>query len=284
MKFKISLGQIDTQLGNVQANLEKHLVYIDEALHTETDLLVFPELSLTGYSLQDLVPSVALQPSTNDPAFATLLEASKKLDLVFGFVEEDQRSRFFISSAYLSQGEILYIHRKVYLPTYSMFDEGRYFARGDAIQAFDTRFGRSGMLICEDFWHISPPYLLWLDGADLLIFTSALPGHGLTSADRFESTWWTEQIQRTYASLFTSYIVFTNRFGYEDGTYFPGGAIVIDPAGEVVVRAKEHQEDMITAEIDLSHLHRLRSHLPLLRDERIDLVQRELKRILKSEN
>jgi NAD+ synthase (glutamine-hydrolysing) len=281
MKFRISLAQIDTHLGNLEVNLKKHLSWVDEALHQGSELLIFPELSLTGYNLQDLTPTVALHPSKNDPIFSKLLKASQKLDLVLGFVEEDQRHRFYISSAYLSHNEILSIHRKVYLPTYGMFDEGRYFARGDAIRAFDTRFGRFGMLICEDFWHISPPYLLWLDGADLLIFTSALPGHGLGPDDRFESIAWTEQIQRTYANLFTSYILFTNRFGYEDGTYFPGGAVAIDPLGEVLARAEEHQEALITTEIDLADLHRIRARSPLLRDERLNLVQSELERINK---
>src|SRR5690606_31170911 len=130
------------------------------------DLLIFPELSLTGYVLQDLVPMVALKPVKTDPIFSHLFKASQKLDLVVGFVEEDRRNRFFISAAYLSKGELIHTHHKVYLPTYGLFDEGRFFAWGDSIKAFDTRFGRMGMLICEDFWHASPPYLLWLDGAD----------------------------------------------------------------------------------------------------------------------
>jgi NAD+ synthase (glutamine-hydrolysing) len=279
MKRIICLAQIDTCLGNLEINLKKHLDWVGKALQEGSELLVFPELSLTGYNLQDLVPSVALRPSKRDHTFSQLLQASQKIDLVFGFVEEDQRHRFYISSAYLSGGEILSIHRKVYLPTYGMFDEGRFFARGGEVRAFDTRFGRAGMLICEDFWHISPPYLLWLDGADLLISTSALPGHGLGTADRFTSIAWTEQIQRTYANLFTTYILFTNRFGYEDGTYFPGGALVIDPDGEVLVRAEEHQEALLTVEIDLEKLHRIRACSPLLRDERLDLIQNELKRI-----
>ena len=103
----------------------------------------------------------------------------ENLDIVVGFVDEDTRHRFYIASAYLSAGRVLHVHHKVYLPTYALFDEGRFFAHGDSIRAFDTRFGRMGMLICEDFWHASPPYLLWLDGADVLLFSSASPGRGL---------------------------------------------------------------------------------------------------------
>ena len=179
MKVKIALAQISTKLGDVNANLEKHLALIHAAQAESAELIVFPELSLTGYCLQDIVPNVSHKPAEDDPVFRPLLEASQKIDIVAGFVDEDLRHRFFISAAYLSAGKLVHIHHKVYLPTYGLFDEGRFFAWGDSIQAFDTRFGRVGILICEDFWHASPPYLLWLDGADLFLFTSASPGRGL---------------------------------------------------------------------------------------------------------
>src|SRR5260370_37756815 len=101
------------------------------------------------------------------------------MDLMVGFVDTDQRARYFIAAAYLSGGEVLHVHHKVYLPTYTMFDEGRYFAWGDSVRAFDTRFGRVGMLILEDFLHASPPYLLRLERADLLVVHSASPWPGI---------------------------------------------------------------------------------------------------------
>lgn len=146
MNMKVALAQINTKLGGVEENLQKHLILVDEACEKGADLLIFPELSLTGYVLQDLASTVAHRPQKEDPIFKPLFEASKKLDLVVGFVEEDIRSRFYISAAYLSQGELLHVHRKVYLPTYGLFDESRFFAWGDSIQAFDTRFGRVGNL------------------------------------------------------------------------------------------------------------------------------------------
>ena len=170
MKLTLALAQMNTHLGNLQANLEKHLALAQDARGRGVDLLVFPELSLTGYALQDLAPSVSCRAEAGDSTFQPLLEASRDLDLVVGFVDEDCRHRFFIAEAYLSRGQVVHVHHKVYLPTYGLFDEGRFFAWGDAVRAFDTRFGRVGMLICEDFWHASPPYLLWLDGADLLLF------------------------------------------------------------------------------------------------------------------
>ena len=185
MKLTIALAQINTGLGNLRANLEKHLALVKEA-RQEARPAGLPELSLTGYVLQDLVPVVAHRPEADDPVFQPLLEASQHLDLVVGLRGEDKRNRFFIAAAYLSRGEVVHVHHKVYLPTYGLFDEGRFFAWGDSVRAFDTRFGRVGMLICEDFWHASPPYLLWLDGADLFLFTSASPGRGLSGEPQLE--------------------------------------------------------------------------------------------------
>jgi len=280
MKLTLALAQINTHLGNVEANLEKHLKLAEEAKEMSADLVVFPELSLTGYVLQDLASAVAHRPTADDPIFSALLEASQNLDLVVGFVDEDQWHRFFIASAYLSRGQVVHVHHKVYLPTYGLFDEGRFFAWGDKVQAFDTRFGRMGILICEDFWHASPPYLLWLDGADILLFASASPGRGLGSEVQLESARWVEHINQAYASLFTSFVTHSNRVGYEDGLNFWGGSTAFDPNGNLIVKAPYYQETLTLVEIDLNQLHRTRSRLPLLRDERTALVLQELNRIL----
>ncbi len=280
MKLKLALAQINTKLGDVHANLEKHLALARQASRDGLDLLVFPELSLTGYILQDLVPTVSCRPDSDDPVFRALLEASRKIDMMVGFVEEDSRHRFYIASAYLSLGQIVHVHHKVYLPTYGLFDEGRFFAPGNSVRAFDTRFGRFGMLICEDFWHASPPYLLWLDGADVLLFASASPGRGLSGEPKLESSAWVEQTNRAYAGLFTTFVAHANRAGFEDGLNYWGGSTVFDPDGNLVVQGPYFEEALITTEIDLNQFHRTRARMPLLRDERPELVQRELERIL----
>lgn len=280
MRLNIALAQINTKLGDVQANLDKHLAVAKEARAQGANLIMFPELSLTGYVLQDLVPRVACQPNDDDPIFRPLLQASQDMDMVVGFVNEDSRHRFYIASAYLSRGQVVHIHHKVYLPTYGLFDEGRFFAWGDSVRAFDTQFGRVGILICEDFWHASPPYLLWLDGAEMLLLTSASPARGLTSAPQLESARWVEHINQAYASLFTIYVAHANRVGFEDGLHFWGGATVFDPNGELVAKGPYAEEALTLAEIDLNQLHRTRARLPLLRDERTSLVMRELGRIL----
>jgi NAD+ synthase (glutamine-hydrolysing) len=280
MLLNLALTQIATKLGNVQANLEKHLDYIQQAQDRKADLIVFPELSLTGYVLQDLASTVVHKPTDDDPVFKPLLKASQNLDIVVGFVDEDERHRFYIASAYLSAGRVIHIHHKVYLPTYALFDEGRFFAHGDSIRAFDTRFGRMGMLICEDFWHASPPYLLWLDGADVLLFSSASPGRGLNRHDKLESAWWVENVNQSYANLFTAFIVHSNRVGFEDGLNFWGGATVFDPKGEKLANGPYYEEALTMVTLDLNQIRRTRSRLPLMRDERADIVQKELNRIL----
>ncbi len=278
--LNIALAQINTCLGDVPSNLAKHLELIERAREQKADLLIFPELSLTGYNLQDLAAAVSHRPNSGDPVFRELLSASRDIDLVVGFVNEDQRSRFYVASAYLSAGEVLHVHHKIYLPTYGLFDEGRYFAWGDSLQAFDTRFGRMGMLICEDFWHASPPYLLWLDGAEVLLLCSASPGRGLNKEAQIESARWVEHINRAYASLFTVFVAHANRVGYEDGLHFWGGSTIFDPNGEQLVKAPYREETLSFCEIDLNQLHRTRARLPLLRDERTALTMRELDRIL----
>jgi predicted amidohydrolase len=255
------------------------LAQINEAAQAGADLVVFPELSLTGYALQDQTAAVARRLRTDDAVFQPLIHASKKADVLVGFVETDERHRIYNSAVYISKGKILSVHRKVYLPTYGLFDESRFFAWGDSIHAFDTHFGRLGVLICEDFWHASPPYLLWLDGADIMLFMSASPGRGLDTEGALESARWVEHVAQAYASLFTAFVTNVGRVGFEDGLGFWGGSVVFDPHGELVARGPFHEESLFVAELDLHQLQRARTRLPLLRDERTELVQRELMRI-----
>ncbi len=280
MRLNIGLAQIYPKLADVEANLDKHLEYIRRAIDAGVDLVIFPELSLTGYQVQDLVPEVAIRAEKDDPTYRALLDASKRIDIMFGFVQADERQRFYLASAYLSNGKTLHIHHKVYLPTYAMFDEGRYFDAGEDVRAFDTRFGRVGMLICEDFWHMSPPYLLWMDGADVLLFQSSSPSRGLDAGDRLSGSRWVELVNQAYGSIFTTYVIHCNRVGYEDGKNFWGGSSVVDPDGEFVTHGCYFDETLITQAIDLNQLHRTRSRLPLLRDERPEVMHRALGRIL----
>lgn len=284
-KFTIGLAQTFPRLGDVQANLERHLQLAHEAQGLGIDLLVFPELSLTGYTLRELVPHVAIHPSEDHPIWKPLLEASASMALVVGFVEEDARHRFFVSSAFLDGGRVIHIHRKVYLPTYGLFEEGRYLCPGDGFRAFDTRFGRCGMAICEDAWHISAPYLLWMDGADYLIFCSASPAYGVgtdqegTTANAAIVT----QFTKTYAGLLTAFAFHVNRVGVEEGISFWGGSLAVSPRGQVLAQAPYFEETLTRVEVDAGLLRAARQRLPLLRDEKPLLTLHELSRILSEE-
>ncbi len=285
MRVTVGLAQMAPKLGDLRSNLGQHLVLAEQARAQGVDLLVFPELSLTGYQVMDLVPELAMRASSEDPTFRALLQASHGLDLVVGFVHVDRRHRFTIAQAWLSGGECLHVHHKLYLPTYTMFDDGRYFARGDSLRAFETRFGRVGMLICEDFWHLSAPWLLWLDGADLLVFANSSPTRGISSSEggRLTVARWVELMNQACASTFTNYVLMCNRVGYEDGKNFWGGSLIANPEGELVAQAPYFEETLLLQEIDLNQLRRTRAHMPLLRDERPHLVQRELARILRQD-
>lgn len=282
MRVTVGLAQIHPKIGDVSHNLKLHLEQIAAAKAQGVDLLLFPELSLTGYNLQDLVYEVAMQATPDNRVFRDLLQASadQNMDLMVGFVDTDNRARYYIAAAYLSGGKVLHVHHKVYLPTYALFDEGRYFALGDSVAAFDTRFGRFGMLICEDFWHASPPYLLWIDRADVLLFHSASPGRGLDTGDRLSSARWVQLVNQAYGSLFTSFVLHCNRVGYEDGLNFWGGSTIVDPDGEFVIEGPQNEPALLVQSIDLNQLRRTRTRLPLLRDERTGLMTREMLRIL----
>jgi NAD+ synthase (glutamine-hydrolysing) len=281
LKLRVGLAQISPILGSVPENLQLHLERIEEAKEQQVQLLCFPELSLTGYVLKDLVPHVAMAATESAPAIAELLTASESMDLLFGFVEEDKRHRYYISAAYLSQGRIVHVHRKVYLPTYGMFEEERYLATGDRFRAFDTRFGRLGVLVCEDFWHISAPYALWLDGADILLLISASPGRGLSPEAVLGSSRSVELINQTYATFLTDFVLHCNRVGVEDGLNFWGGSTIFGPDGRLVAQAPYFEESLLVAALDLGAMRRVRMQLPLLRDERPDLLYTELRRMLR---
>jgi NAD+ synthase (glutamine-hydrolysing) len=283
MKFKLALAQFAPRLGDVDANLTRIL---DVTVHARTQgvqLIIFPELALTGYYLKDQVTDAAARPTADDPHFAQLLAASRDLDLVVGFVEEDVRHRYYLAAAYLSQGQVVHVHRKVYLPTYRLFDDARFFAPGTSFRAFNTRLGRTGMLVCEDAWHLSSPYVLWMDGADFLIDISASPGYGLPAGGELSNAATVNNFLRTYAELMTTFVFYCNRVGVEDGIAFWGGSCVLGPDGSPVAAAPLFDEALLIAEIDTDALRRARLTLPTLRDEQSEMVRHELGRVAKRE-
>ena len=274
---RVALAQIAPKLGDVPANLALHLDFVRRARRERAQLVVFPELSLTGYLLRDQVPDVAVR--LDDRRLTPLLKASNGVDILFGGVEEADGHRFHNAAVYLSRGRVVHVHRKVYLPTYGMFDEGRDFAAGDRIRSFDAPFGRAGSLICEDAWHPSTAWLLALEGAEILFVQSAGPTRGARKGRGVTSVGVWNDLVRVTAQFQTAFVVYVNRVGYEDGLNFGGGSIAVDPFGRTVTSLGALDPGLAVAELDAEVLRRARTAYPLLRDENLDLAWRELDRI-----
>ena len=277
-QFTVAVAQISPRLGDVEANLALYQERVRAARGAGADLVVFPELSLTGYFLKDMVSTVALR--LDAAAVGTLRELSRKVPLVAGFVEEADDFRFYNSAVYFEDGAITHVHRKLYLPTYGLFDEGRYFARGDRIRAFDSKFGRCAILICEDTWHPSTVYVAALDGALTLICPSTSPLRGISDGQVQDNNarYW-ELLNAMYAQTFSLHVIYANRVGFEDGVGFWGGSEIVDPLGARTAKAKYYEDDLILGEVQLKAARRQRVASPLLRDENVDLTINELLRI-----
>lgn len=255
---------------------------MERGIDGKADLIVFPELALTGYFLKDLVPEVALR--LDSPQIVRLRELSRHIAVAVGFVEASDDYRFFNSALYLEGGEIRHIHRKVYLPTYGLFDEQRYLARGERFRAFNARFGRMGMLICEDMWHLSAPYILAMDGATTLVCLSSSPGRGITEDESLGSTAAWQKLTSTTAMFLNCRVLYCNRVGYEDGVNFWGGSEVIAPSGSLAARATLFDEDLLLARIDEGALRRERIFSPMMRDENLFVTMNEMRRIEQERN
>ena len=279
--LRIALAQVAPRLGALEANLATHHERLHEAREAGADLVVFPELGLTGYQLQDLAGEVAMR--LDDPRLAVLAAETRGLSAVVSFVEESADHRLFIAAALLEDGEIRHVHRKLFLPTYGLFDERRFFAAGDVLRTVPSRLGVGiGIGICEDFWHLSVPQLLALDGAQILINVSSSPGRDLAATNEVglgTATSW-RTLMRTYAQLTTSFVVFCNRVGVDESITFWGGSEVISPSGQAIFSAPLHDEGLYTVDVGPADIRRERISLPLLRDERPEWNLRELNRIV----
>lgn len=277
MDFTVALAQVKPKLGCLAENCTLVESAIERAIADKAGLIVFPELALTGYFLRDLVPDVALR--LDAPEIARIRELSRHIAITVGFVEVSEDYRFFNSAIYAEGGDLRHIHRKVYLPTYGLFDEQRYLARGERFRAFDTRFGRMGMLICEDMWHLSAPYILAMDGATTLLCLSSSPGRGISEEENLGSTAAWQKLTSTTAMFLNCRVFYCNRVGYEDGVNFWGGSEVIAPSGRVASRARLFDEDLTVTRIDGGELRRERIFSPMMRDENLSITMKELRRI-----
>lgn len=239
--MKAGVAQVYPKLLNVNHNLEVHLKYINIAKEKGLDLLVFPELSLTGYLTGWITPIVAV--NTYSQEIKKILEFSEGITVIFGAIIEE-KGQFYNSAIFVEDGKIKGIHKKVYLPTYGMFDEGRFFTAGSSFDVIHSKLGSFGVLICEDAWHMDS-YLSYVD-VDYIVLIANNPLRVVISENSI-SIW--HRIAHIPPLFFGIPTIYANRVGVEDGIIFFGGSRIIDGDGTVGAEGKLFEEDFIISEI-----------------------------------
>lgn len=276
MDCRLVVAQTNPVLGDLRANLADHLERV-EAAAGSADLILFPELSLTGYFLRDQVDEVALTPE--DELLRPLLERSKRISIAFGFVERSREGRLYNALGFLEDGRFLAVHRKVHLVTYGLFDEARDFAAGERFRLIESRHGRFGALICEDMWHMPGAYAYFLDDADAILVASASPARGVDAPGpglASQRTW--NILLSATALLYRTWVAYSSRVGWEDGIGFGGGSRVLDPYATARATLEGLEPGTLATTMDSAILRRARSELPLRRDEKPWILATELAR------
>ncbi|MHB1661030.1 MAG: nitrilase-related carbon-nitrogen hydrolase [bacterium] len=282
--IKICLAQTSPKVGDLKKNINNHLEIISAAKDKGANLVVFPELSLTGYFLKDSIYDIGININSDESAvLKPVYKAAKDMDIsvIAGFVEKDEDYNFYNSSFCISKGKLINIHRKVYLPTYGMFEELRYFKPGDGFGVFGLDGVKCSILTCEDAWHLSSSYIAVNKGAHIIIVNSASPARGVeTGLNKFSSINMWEELLSVIAFYYKSYVIYVNRVGFEDGIGFSGGSCIFNPSGEMEGRLDYLEEGTLEAVINLDLLNNERFKTPLIRDENLNLTLREIDGIL----
>ena len=274
--MQVGVAQVDCELGDLRANADRHVARIREARAAGVELLLFPELSLSGYGLGARVLDTAL--SRDDPLIGELAAVAPEMIVVLGFVEEGPAAQIYNAAVALHGGRPLFLHRKINLPTYGELEEGKLFAGGNYVETFATAPPwRHGVLICADLWNPSLVHLSMLHGATLLLVpvNSALDAVG---GDFSNPEGWRRAVE-FYAMIYGMPLIMANRVGREGEARFWGGSCIVDPSGRLLAEAGE-EETLIRATLDFEHVRRARFCLPTVRDSNIGLVQREMNRLV----
>lgn len=273
--LKVAVAQLDVKLGDIQNNLERHAMLAEEARQGGARLVLFPELSLTGYGLGQRVPDLAMR--RDDPRLRELSRSAGDLTLVLGFVEEGPAAQFYNATAAWRAGEMVFLHRKLNLPTYGNLEEGKYFAGGRFITTFrlDDQW-TVATLICADLWNPALVHLALLHGATLLLapINSALDAVG---GDFSNPQGW-RLVTDFYATIYGLPVLMSNRVGTEGAARFWGGSRVVDPRGRLLCEG-DGSEQVLFADLDYDTVRRARFLLPTVRDANLHLVQREINRL-----
>ncbi len=259
------MGQISCQVGNKKRNLETIEKRVKQAKRIGAELIAFPELSLTGYTVRDRAYELAeLVPKGNSVREIERIAKNQDVHIVFGAIERSARTGAVLHNSAVLIGPEGYVgkYQKMYLPTHSVFEEKRYFRPGYQADVFDTKVGKIGMIICYDIYFPEITRLLSLKGANIIICISASPSvrkgffETLTAARAIEN------------GVFLAYV---NLAGIEDGLQFWGGSRVVAPSGSIISQAKYDVDDLIQATIDYSDMNRVRAWIPTLRDLRPEI-------------
>lgn len=273
--MRIGLAQLNSILGDVDGNLARAHNVVAEAKGKGVDLIVFPELFLTGYSLAEIDRDVSLD--VDDERIRALATSANSTGTLIGFQEGQRLPHTYNSATYLEGGRVVHTHRKAYLATYGQWEESKHFTPGSSVRAFDTRFGRMATLICFDVWQPAFVFLAIQDGAQILLVPANSVRKEFAKQTHNPDLW--SDITRFYATIFECYVVFVNRVGHEGKLSFWGGSHIVDPHGRVVVEAPQDEEALVVADIDVSAVNRRRRETPILKEARLGLLIRELDRL-----
>jgi len=260
------------KLGEVEQNLAAIIAQIEEIQkNSSPDIIIFPELSTSGYLLENLAISSAIEPNQDIPE--KLLQQSNSADIILGaLIKED--GKLFNAGLVLKEGKLQHIHRKIYLPTYGLFDEKRYFSPGQNLQTFESKLGKSALLVCEDAFHPALPYGLYARGVKHVFIISNSPARGVSNEgdDIASSQRWKRRLE-VYSESFGQFYYYVNRSGSEDGVYFDGISVFVSPNRETCESFSDNPVDM---EVHLSDLDSAFSHGGPFQYENWDLNRRIL--------
>ncbi len=229
-----------------RTNLDTVLKTVSE--HEDSDVIVFPELALSGYMLQDKL----FEDAWKRDELKVLETASEAVDIAVGAaIRED--GCIYNAALYFSQGQLLHIHRKMHLPNYGMFEEARYFHKGFMIERFESKIGPAVSLVCEDLWRAETIASVAALKPDVIFLHVASPARDFRDNDLLIETQW-DALAKAAAILCSAYLIFVNRVGFEDGIGFWGGSRVITPKGEIEYRMPNFKEEVVTLSLN-RHLH-----------------------------
>lgn len=270
MVFRVASVQFRPDMGQIATNLDRIAEAVRQASKEErADLVVFPETAVSGYYVQGGANENALAPEEVRCGLEKRLEGlAGRVDVLIGFYEKTD-SQPYNSAAYFEfakgASRTVGVYHKFFLPTYTVFDEDRYVARGTELGLFETRFGKVGVLICEDAWHSVLGTLLAMHGAQVVFTLIASPGRGFSgevpsNVDRYE------RMVRAVSEEHGVYSVSSMLTGFEGGKGLVGGSVVYGPSGDLLAKGEILDEHMVVAEIDLSMVELARTKAPLLAD------------------